>query len=186
MGGEGMTEGVRLAERHISAARITRGKPAAAVSVGGLITGKDAIRQQRGGPETSRQTIGFPHQADRQRSTDTGTGTGMLPGVERPIQVLTRVLPALDGPEIQQAVMAFDLDTGVAEPALITRLPAGGAGNAPEAGKSSSDRTETLAQQQASHHRDQQHEMSMINDRRVIRRNDISWAWGRARPSTRD
>jgi hypothetical protein len=76
MGGEGVTQGVRLADRHISAARFTRGESAAAVSLGGVDPRERPIHQQRDGPETSKLPIGFPQQAPSYRVPDASPHMG--------------------------------------------------------------------------------------------------------------
>jgi len=94
MSGEGVTQGVRLADRHISAARFTRGESAAAVSLGGLIPGKGRSTNSVMAPKPASYRLAFPNRLRR---------------IECPMQVLTWVLPTLDGQQILRALNVFAL-----------------------------------------------------------------------------
>ena len=89
-------------------------------------------------------------------------------GVESQMQGVAWRLPLLDRPEHQRAIERLNIDAAIAEPTPAAPLPAGRQAAVQRNGSLPLVKTDGLAEQQASDHPTEQHQMAFVADRAVL------------------
>lgn len=84
------------------------------------------------------------------------------------MQAVVWLLPVLERPEHQGAIQLLNVDAAVGQPALTAPLPAGRQTTGHGQPGFPAIETDGLAQRQPSHHRGEQHQMTLVAGRAVL------------------